>query len=183
MNVKLLKEILKAQPKTFIAIALLILLNVSLYLFASGYLAPRLESLQSKRLEMRAALTRGAATDTTAVYRQGENDLKLWRARILKKKEFARFLGTLFEAATNNSLAFKGVTYKVSQLADQDLTAYSLDLNVSGKYAAVKSFISDLGRMHEMVTIDNIAINNPKVTEDVVELKVQLTVYLRMEEQ
>jgi type IV pilus assembly protein PilO len=182
MNVKLIQEIIKAQPKIFVVIVALLLSNACLYLYASVYQSPRLESLQNKWFEKRKSATGGPHLDTSAVYRQGKNDLKLWNARILPKKEYARFIGSLFDIAANNSLVFKGVTYKVVQLTDENLVAYSLDFNVTGKYAAVKSFLSDIGRMRDIVTIDNISLNNSKVIEDAVTLKVQLTVYLRMEE-
>ena len=64
----------------------------------------------------------------------------------------------------------------------EDLVTYTLDFNVTGKYAAVKSFLADLGRMHEILTVDNISLANSKASEDAVALKVQLTVYLRMVE-
>lgn len=183
MNAKVIKELLKAQPKTFILIFALLFLNVCLYLYTSIYQAPRLASLQGTWFEKRKAASGGRVLDTVAAYRQGENDLKLWQARIMPKRDFARFVGGLFEAAANNSLAFKGVSYRLTAVKNEKLASYSLDFNVSGKYAAVKSFISDLGRMREIMTIDNISLNTSKAAEDVVALKVQLTVYLRTEEQ
>ena len=185
MNVTVMKAIIKAQPKTFILIFVLALSNTGLFVYASAYQTPRLESLQSAWSEKRKSATApdGAVLDTAYLYRQGENDLKAWRARILQKKEFARFVGSLFETAASNSLAFKGVSYRASQLADENLVTYALDFNVTGKYGAVKSFIADLERMREMMTIDNVSLTTSKATEDAVALKVQMTVYLRMEGQ
>ncbi|HEY6874437.1 MAG TPA: type 4a pilus biogenesis protein PilO [Geobacteraceae bacterium] len=183
MNAKVIKELVRAQPKTFILILVLLLSNVGLYLYVAAYQTPRLESLQRAWLEKRKSARGGPALDTAAVYRQGENDLKLWQARIMQKKDFTRFVGSLFQIAANNSLAFKGVSYKPSQVKEEKLVSYSLGFDVSGKYAAVKSFISDLGRMREIMTIDNISLNAGKEAEGVVALKVQLTVYLRTEEQ
>jgi type IV pilus assembly protein PilO len=183
MNVKVVKEIIKAQPKTFIVIFTLALLNSCLWAYAAAYQKPRLEDLQRNWFEKRKSATGGALLSIAADYQQGERDLKAWRARIIPKKEFARFAGSLFETAANNSLAFKGVSYRVTQYKDENLAAYLLDFNVTGKYAAVKSFIADIGRMREIMTIDNISLNNSGEKGDAVALKVQLTVYLRMEEQ
>lgn len=182
MNIKLIKEILKAQPKTFIVIGALISVNIGIYLYASFYQIPRLEELQSSYFSKRRPAGE-RALDTASVYRQGEEDLKAWRARIIPKKGFAAYLGSLFETAANNSLAPKGMSYKITQLKDESLIAYTMDFNVTGKYGAVKRFIADLGRMREIMTIDNISLSNSKATEDAVALKVQLTVYLRPEEQ
>lgn len=184
MNVRFLKEIIKAQPRTFSLIMVLVLSNVSLFAYASWYQVPRIESLQGQRLEKRKAVRGGAVQDIAAIYQQGERDLKVWQGRIIQKREFARFLGSLFETAANNSLVFKGMSYKASQLKEEkNLITYSLDYNVSGKYAAAKSFISDILRMREIVTIDNLSLSNANATEDAVALRVQMTLYLRMEEQ
>lgn len=183
MNVKLIKEIIKAQPKAFILVLVLLLANAGLLVHAYVYQAPRLADLQDKWFAKRKSATGGALVDTAAVFRQGEDDLKEWRSRIIPKRGFARFVGQLFETAANNSLAFKGVSYKATPLTDENLVTYALDFNVTGKYAAIKSFMADMGRIREIMTIDNISLNADKVTEDDVALKVQLTVYLRMEQQ
>ncbi len=179
---KVIIESIRAQKKSFILIVALILVDLSFYVYASVYQTPRLETLQNQWLAKRKSATVDAAQDPSAVYRQGEDDLKLWRARIIPKKGFARFVANLFEAAANNSLAFKGVTYNTGRVKNEDLVTYTLDFNVTGKYAAVKSFLADLGRMHEILTVDNIALANSKSSEDAVALKVQLTLYLRMVE-
>jgi len=191
MNVKAtIIENIRARKKSFIAILALFLVDIALVVYAALYQTPRLESLQSQWLglqsqwlEKRKSTIVDAAQDTAAVYRQGVADLTLWRARISPKRGFARFVGSLFETAANNSLSFKGVTYKVTQIKKEELVTYTLDFNVMGKYAAVKSFLADIGRMPEILTVDTIALANSKTTgEDAVALRVQLTVYLRMVE-
>ena len=185
MIAKVIIESIRAKKKSFILIAALFLVDLSFYLYASVYQAPRLENLQNQWFAKRKSTTVDAAQDPAAIYRQGEGDLKLWRARIIPKKGFARFVANLFETAANNSLAFKGVTYKAGQVKNEDLMTYTLDFNVTGKYAAVKSFLADLGRMHEILTVDNIALAHSKTSEDApdaVSLRVQLTLYLRMVE-
>lgn len=183
MNMKVVKEVIKAQPKTFVLIIALVLSNVALYMYASAYHMPRLENLQHSWFEKRKSAAGGPALDSASVYRQGKDDLQTWRAGIIPKKAFARFVGSLFETAAGNSLAFTGVTYKTLQLPDENLVAYTMDFNVSGKYSGVKRFLVDIGRLREMMTIDNISLTSSKATEDTVALKVQLTVYLRPEEQ
>ncbi len=184
MNVRVVKETVKAQPGIFAAIIALVLLNVCVYAYAALYQKPRFESLQGKWFEKRKLVSGAASSDLGAVYQQGESDLKVWRERIIPKRDFARFVGSLFETASKNSLAFKGMTYKVDQLKDENLVSYTLDFDVSGKYGGIKSFIADIGKMREIVTIDNIALTNKdEKGGDAVALKVQLTVYLRAEGQ
>jgi len=180
---KVIKEIVSMQSKAFIVIGVLLLLNLCLYLYSAVYQLPRIERLQSNWFEKRKAMTDGTALDISAEYRKGEEDLKAWRARILPKKKFPGFIGNLFDLAEDNSLAIKGISYKSTELKNESLAAYTIDFSVSGKYAAVKSFISDIQRLHEMITIDNVSLSSGKNTEDSVALKMQMTVYLRTGEQ
>ena len=181
MNLKLVREILKSAPRLFILIGVLLLLNVVALCYYAIFQQRQIERVQGRWFEARKALS-GGDHDISATYRQGEDDLKAWRERIILKKDFARFVGNLFEAAANNSLAFNNITYKTSQFKAENLAAYTLDFNVTGKYAGIKSFIADIGQMREILTIDNISLNNSNPTSDAVGLKVQLTVYLRPEE-
>jgi type IV pilus assembly protein PilO len=182
MNIKLITEIFRARPKSLVFILVLALVNIGLYIYVSAYQAPRLAALQSEWFEKRRLAGGGVARDAAAVYRQGTKDLAAWNARIPLKKEFARFIGDLFESAANNALTVGGVTYKPVPIPDdKNLLAFSISFNVSGKYAGVKSFMADLGRLREIMTIDNISLNNTKPTEESVDMKLLLTAYFRME--
>ena len=98
------------------------------------------------------------------------------------KKDFTRFLGELFETAANNNLAVKNVTYKPDLIKEEGLIAYSIGFNVSGNYAAIKSFISDIARSRQIITIDTISLSNGNPTQESLDLKLQITTYLRIEE-
>ena len=183
MNVKVMLEYIKAAPKVFILVGCLLMANVGLFLYASVFQQRDIEALQNSWSQKRDAVSGRGASDVAAIYSQGENDLKAWRARILPKKNFARFVGSLFDTAAHNSLTNRGVAYKVTNLKNDGLIAYTMDLNVTGKYAGIKSFIADLGRKSEILTIDNVSLSNTDATGDAVDLKLTLTVYLRPEEQ
>jgi type IV pilus assembly protein PilO len=180
MNISMLRQIITARRNSFIAISVLILINIGLYLYSSTYLGPRVAFLQNKWSEKRLLAAGGAVIDTAAVYRQGTADLAAWRARIYPKKEFSRFIGELFETATNNTLKVGAITYKPQPVKGEDLLAYSIAFNVSGKYAAIKSFIADIERLHEIAVIDNISLN-AKTTEETIDMRLQLTAYFRVE--
>ena len=110
-------------------------------------------------------------------------DIGRWRALIPPKKDLARIVGEIYEIAKSNSLSVGGISYKTEQIKSEKLLSYIIGLTVSGRYAAVKSFIADIGRMRDIVTIDDISLNNPKLTEEVVSLRLNLTLYLRPEGQ
>ncbi|MGA2151044.1 MAG: type 4a pilus biogenesis protein PilO [Geobacteraceae bacterium] len=60
------------------------------------------------------------------------------------------------------------------------MLAYSIGFNVSGKYAAIKSFIADIERLRAIAVINNISLNG-KAAEESVDMKLQLTAYFRVE--
>jgi type IV pilus assembly protein PilO len=183
MNVRLVLAYLKAAPKWFILVGFLLTVNICLYLYTSLFLQRKIESLQSTWSQNRDAASGRGVNDVAAIYRQGEIDLKDWRTRILPKKEFAHFVGGLFETASHNSLSCKGITYNVSHVKTEDLIAYTLAMNVIGKYGGIKSFIADIVRKKEILSIDNVSLSNVDATGDAVGLKLTLTVYLRPEGQ
>lgn len=179
MKIDIIRQIIKARQKSFICIAVLILANLGLYLFSSAYLEPRLVDLQRTWSEKRLQAAR-PPMDPAAIYRQGSADLKSWRGRISPKREFARFIGELFETAVNNSLRVGAITYKPTPIKGEKLVAYSIGFNVSGKYAAIKSFIADIERLREIAVIDNLSLNG-KADEEFVDMRLQLTAYFRVE--
>ncbi len=181
MTFKLIEQILRARLKSFILIAVLVLLNGGLYVYVSFLQAPRLTALQNAWFEKRRVAEKSTAMDTTAIYRQGTADLANWRARIAPKKDFARIVGELFETAASNSLVVGSVAYKPIPITDENLLAYTIGFNVSGKYAGIKSFLADLMRSREIMTVDNISLNSSRGPEESVDLKVQLTAYFRTE--
>jgi type IV pilus assembly protein PilO len=167
MNFNILWQNIKARQKSFICIFILITINIGLYIYSSAYLEPNVAA-------------GGTVLDAASIYRQGKGDLAAWRGRIYPKKDFARFIGDLFETATNNTLAVGTITYKAEPIRDENILAYSIGFNVSGKYAAIKSFIADIERLRAIAVINNISLNG-KAAEDSVDMKLQLTAFFRVE--
>jgi type IV pilus assembly protein PilO len=180
MKTDIFRQILKSRQNSFICISILIVANLGLYVFSSAYLEPQLADLQRKWSEKRAQAAAEPAMDAAAIYRQGTADLKTWRARISPKREFAGFIGELFETAVNNSLKVGAITYKPTLIKGENLLAYSIGFNVSGKYAAIKSFIADIEKYREIAVIDDISLNG-KSDEELVDMRLQLTAYFRVE--
>jgi len=181
MKTDIFRQILKSRQKSFICISILIVANLGLYVFSSAYLEPQLADLQRKWSEKRVQAAAEPAMDAAAIYRQGTADLKTWRARISPKREFAGFIGELFETAVNNSLRVGAITYKPSPVKGENLLAYSIGFNVSGKYAAIKSFIADIERYRAIAVIDNLSLNG-KSDEELIDMRLQLTAYFRVED-
>jgi type IV pilus assembly protein PilO len=180
MNWNLIPLIFNARRKSFMAILVLLLANLGLYIYYAYFLEPRVAGLQTRWAEKRLQAAAGSTLDAAAVYRQGKADIAEFRSRIPLKKGFAAFIGGLFETATDNSLQIGTITYRPSQLKGENLIAFSIGFNVSGKYAAIKSFIADIEGMREIAVIDNISLSG-KSDEEYVDLRLQMTTYFRVE--
>lgn len=179
MNIAYIKEILRLRQKTLIVLMAFFLVNLGLAMFASMYQTPRLEALQDEWFKRRQA--GGSQKDKGASFEQGTADLEKWRSKISPKKDLARILGELHDLTKSNSLALGSVTYKPEVIKEEKLLSYAVAFTVSGRYASVKSFLADLGRLGEMVTVDAISLNNSKLTEEKVDLRLNLTILLRLE--
>jgi type IV pilus assembly protein PilO len=181
MNFKLISEIFVARRKSFLCIIGLLVLNIVLLGYLSLYQKPRLAAEQNEWFKRRQAASNETLANAAETYSRGTLDLATWRGKILQKKDFAGFLNELFEASANSNLPLKAISYKPSLIKDENLISYVITFSVSGKYPAIKSFIADLGRMPHMVTVDTISLTNSSPTEESVDLRVQITTYLRME--
>ena len=181
MNYQMLREMLGARRKSFALLAFLALLNLAILLYLSLWQQPELERAQNAWFTKRDALANGQGPQLSDRYRVGARDLVLFQQRLIPKKGFPAFLGELFETAGNNALQLKGISYKPTLVKDEGVISYGIAFTVSGKYASVKSFLADLARYPQMVTLDAVSLSNASQTEESVELKVQMTAYLKLE--
>ena len=106
-------------------------------------------------------------------------DLEKLNSRIPPKREFARVLSDILEAASNSGVATGNISYKPLSIKDEALLSYKLSLSVSGDYAAVKSYLSDLQQNPELIVVDNVSLENSDLFSENVVLNLNITVYLR----
>lgn len=181
MNYEIVRDMISARRNAFAFLAFLAVLNLALLFYLSIWQNPKLAKAQSDWFAQREAAASGQSVGTVARYQKGLRDLALFQERIIPKKNFAGFLSQLFESARSNSLSIKGITYKPTVLTPEKMISYGISFTVSGKYASVKSFIADLSGYREMATLESLSLNSTSPTEESVDLKVQMTAYLKME--
>jgi type IV pilus assembly protein PilO len=181
MNFQMLRDILTARRRSFTLLALLVLVDIALLLFLSAWQEPELAKAQNSWFTRRQTAARGVDRGVTARYRDAERDLALFQKRLIDKKDFAAFLSDLFATAKSNALTLKAISYKPTEVKEAGLTSYAIGFTLDGKYAGAKSFIADISRYPKIVTVDSIVLGNSSKVEESVELKVSLTVFLKME--
>jgi type IV pilus assembly protein PilO len=176
---QLVFEIVRQKWRLLSSIAVMLLLNVVLSLVISSYQLPSILSLQTKWSEVRQKAARSGRVDADTLYKQGVADLEKVKAAIPEKREFARILSDILEAASVSNVEVGAITYKPDQNKEELLLSYQLSLSVSGSYAAVKSYLSDLQKSQELMVVDMVTFSNSDMYVENVVMDVRLTVYLR----
>jgi type IV pilus assembly protein PilO len=172
-------EIVRQKWRILSTIGFMLLLNVIFSIVISSYQLPLILSLQAKWNDVRQKAARSSKVDAGTMYKQGTADLEKLNALIPEKREFARILSDLIEAAAASSVEVGAISYKPVQLKEEPLLSYQLSLSVSGSYAGVKSFLSDLHKSQELLIVDTVTFSNSDLYVENVVMNVQLTVYLR----
>lgn len=174
-----LLEIIRQKWRLLSVILMLLVVNVVLGVFVSAYQAPSLEDLQTKWAGLRLQAARAGQTDPVALHRQGAADLEKLKSRIPEKRQFARVLSDLLEAAAGSSVEVGTISYKPVEVKGEALLSYQLSLSVSGRYAGVKSYLADLQKNTELLVVDTIAFSNSDISVEKVVMDLRITVYLR----
>lgn len=179
MNIDFWKELFRTRRLTLLLLGALLLADAGLYGYLTLYQDARIASMEREWSE--ASRSGGEKRDRAAIYQQGLKDLATWRGRIASKNDFVRFIGSLLETASANTLTMSGISYKPTIEKGDNLVSFAIQFSVTGRYGAIKSFISDLERARDMMTIDSILLSRPSATDEIVEMKVHLTAYFRSE--
>lgn len=174
-----LLEILRQKWRLLSVILTLLVANVVLGVFVSAYQLPSLEDLQTKWAGLRLQAARAGQTDPVALHRQGAADLEKLKTRTPEKRQFARVLSDLLEAAASSSVEVGTISYKPVEVKGEALLSYQLSLSVSGRYAAVKSYLADLQKNPELLVVDTVAFSNSDLFVEKVVMDLRITVYLR----
>ncbi|TWJ19151.1 type 4a pilus biogenesis protein PilO [Geobacter argillaceus] len=181
MTRKQVLDIARQRRIPLAAIVLLLVANVLAYGYLTAYQQPELDRIRGEWFAKRRMAVGEKDQSRPALYAQGVRELEEWRARVMVKKDFAPFLSRLFSSASRRNLQLAGITYKPAVESGKSMTSYAIGFSVKGKYGEIKSFLSDLLAMREMVVVDGIDLSNSKSTEEQVELRMQLTAYFRLE--
>jgi Tfp pilus assembly protein PilO len=176
---QLVFEIVHQKWRFLSVILVLLLLNVILGVVVSVYQLPSLADLQTEWSSLRRRSAGAGQTDPAVLYQQGSADLEKVKGKIPEKREFARILSDLLEAAASSGVEVGAISYKPQIITEEALLSYQLSLSASGGYAAVKSYLADLQGNPELIVVDTVSfLNSDPFVENVV-MTLHITVYLR----
>lgn len=177
-----LLELVRQKRPLLTILAVLLTLNLGIYLVYNYYLTPAIVTSQVSWNSLRQRVLVAGRSDVASIYRRGVDDLKILSAKVPAKRQFVRVLGELLDSASSSGVVTGAVTYRPQAVKGQDLLAYSVSVSVSGSYAAVKSFLGDLQKNGEMIVVDSISMSNTDLFEENVAMDLKLSIYLQQRE-
>jgi type IV pilus assembly protein PilO len=175
----ILLEIIRQKRTVLVLVLSLIVLNAVLMVVIASYQEPALAVSRSKWGELRNLVARAGHADASSLYRQGKSDLEKLNSRIPPKRDFARVLSDILATASDSGVATGAISYKPLSIKDEALLSYQLSLSVSGDYAAIKSYLSDLLQNPELIVVDSITLTNSDLFAENVVMNLNISVYLR----
>jgi type IV pilus assembly protein PilO len=182
MNLTVIKVILQAHKKSLFCLAGGVILSLVVQIFISAYQQPRVDKARAEWLQERTAERNGmVALSRETIYRNGQTDLATFRKRIYPKKDFARFIGELYDAAVRANLEVGSIAYTPEIIKDSRLINYSLGLSLEGNYQQLKKYINDLEMSANLLHIDSLTFNAQEGGK--VQLQLKVTAYFSMEAQ
>jgi type IV pilus assembly protein PilO len=175
-------ELISQNRRMLIAAGVVLLLNIGLQIARAYYLTPAVSKAALVEKDFRQRVAVAGRADAQNIYLRGSADLKKLSDRIPAKRQFPRVLGDILDAAASSGVVTGSVSYKPQPVKNEDLLSYSLSMSVTGGYAAIKSFLSDLQKSKELVVIDGLGLTNSDLYEENVSMDLKLTVYLQGKE-
>lgn len=174
-----LLETLRLNKYLFALTGILAVITLTLFVIVSAYQMPAITVAQMKWNDLRNRVAVAGRGDVTSAYKQGQTDLRSLMERIPLKREFPRVLGDLMESADANGVAIGTLTYKPEVIKGENLLDYGLTLKISGRYAAVKSFLADQLNSKKLIVVNGFSLSNSDAFEEYVTMDLNLTVYLQ----
>ncbi|UWZ81175.1 type 4a pilus biogenesis protein PilO [Geoalkalibacter halelectricus] len=179
-----LKALWRQNPVIPAFLAVLLVVNVLLYLSVAYVYGPRVGQLQQQLLRQQAQLRdlelRGEAQVTPrAIYRQGQQDLEAFYAAIPPREDLSRLIGELFHLAGEAGLSIERITYDPQRLREAPLLGYTLVFSVNGNYEQLKRFVFSLEHSPRIIALDEISFSGGDAARRTTTLNLRFTTYFQ----
>ncbi len=176
------RELFRQKRRLLIALAVLLLLDIGLFITLNVYLAPAIILAQASWNDLRQRVAVAGRSDVASVYHRGIDDVSKITLKIPFKRQFPRVLGDILDSAASSGVVTGTVSYKPQVVKGHDLLVYGVSMTVSGSYAAIKSYLGDLQKISELIVVDSISLSNSDLYEENVVMDLRLSIYLQGKE-
>lgn len=178
MNSSLIRQIIH-ENRWLAAICLTVAVVCATIWYATLHQAILISEQQGRwHVKRRQADLRGAEQGQ-AQYRSNLQGLRELSSSIPFRHEFPRVISEILDLMTLHGTDPGPMQYKPRKTELDGMIAYGMTCAATGSYPDLKRLIGDLERLDGISTLDAISFANPDGADDTVELKLELTVYLR----
>lgn len=173
-------EFVRGKSRWFVAIGVLLLLDIISFSLISFHQSPVLERRKSAWTEQRKRLDAMTRGDTTfADYSKAKRDLEKIAAMIPSRRNFPALLGEIVKSSSLCGVAVDSISYKPSHIRERNLLAYGITMSVTGRYASLRCFLYQVQTMRELVAVDGLSFSNQDPYVEKVTMELKMTAYLR----
>lgn len=176
------RELFRQKRRLLIALAVLLLLDIGLFITLNVYLEPAIIVAQASWNDLRQRVAVAGRSDVASVYLRGIDDVSKITLKIPSKRQFPRVLGDILDSAASSGVVTGTVNYKPQVVKGHDLLIYGVSMTVSGSYAAIKSYLGDLQKISELIVVESISLSNSDLYEENVVMDLRLSIYLQGKE-
>jgi type IV pilus assembly protein PilO len=184
MRPKDLIELLwKSHRKSIVALAVLLVLNLLLYVAVDQLLVPRVSEQEGRFLQRQNEVRKllhnqgNAAKSPEQYYVLGSQDLAKFEQAIPEYREFTGLIEELLVLSSRARLEIAQIAYSSEALKELPLLKFDLNFSVVGNYAQIKRFIHSLEQSVRLITIKQ--INLQRADEETVSLRLSLETFFR----
>lgn len=181
MNFRVIQEIANQRRRQLILLGSMFAVGGLIYLLRILLVQEQLVTSRREWASQRKQVTQRTQMGKAEQFETGMRDYSQFATRIPAKKDFAKVIGGLFEYADNNSLSVGSVTYKPEKSTSGYLQ-YNINIDVTGSYGGIKSFLSDVSQANEIIAVDAVTFTKgSKLFDEDVTLRATLTILFGQE--
>jgi type IV pilus assembly protein PilO len=178
-------QVWRYHHKALKALAVLLVLNVCLFVAINQWLVPQVldkeRTFLQKQAEQRSRLhSQGGGKSTQQRYVLASQDLSKFKQSIPAYEEFTGLIEELLVLSNQARLNITQIGYVSEDVEKSSLLKFKLSFNVAGNYDQVKKFIHSLEQSVRLLAITRVSLKGTDEKE--VRLQLNLETYFNQKE-
>jgi type IV pilus assembly protein PilO len=161
---EMLEQLWKVHRSALLFLAVLVVLNLSLFVALEKLVVPRVAEQEGLFLKQQAEIRKllhnkgGEARNPEQLYVLASQDISRFQQAVPEYQEFTGLIEELLVLSSQAGLNITQIGYSSTELKESPLLKFSLNFNVSGSYGQVKKFIHSLEQSVRLITIKQISL-------------------------
>jgi Tfp pilus assembly protein PilO len=102
-----------------------------------------------------------------------------FKSRMLSSDELSNVVGDIYSIARQNGLSIDNASYAPTDVADTDMSRYTISFPIEGKYKDIKKFIYDIETLAGLIVIDEISLSRAGGRRSTVTLRMKVSTFYR----